>query len=81
VCVGVGGYGALMKVARRLPVLGTVNPGKGATLTAMGSELDRVRAEVWARFSGAKTAHLSKRQIRDRLMAEHAPDKFAVPQR
>jgi IS605 OrfB family transposase len=81
VCVGVGGYGPFMKVARRLPVLGTVNPGKHATLTMVGSELDRVRAQVWARFSGAKTAHLSKRQIRDRLMAEHAPDKFAVPQR
>jgi hypothetical protein len=81
VCVGVGGYGPLMKVARRLPVLGTVNPGKGATLTVMGSELDRARAGVWARFSGAKNAHLSKRQIRDRLMAEHAPDRFAVPQR
>jgi hypothetical protein len=70
-----------MKVARRLPVLGTVNPGKAATLSVMGSELDRVRAGVWTRFSGAKTAHLSKRQIRDRLMAEHAPDEFGVPQR
>jgi hypothetical protein len=70
-----------MKVARRLPVLGTVNPGKAASLSLMGSELDRVRAGVWARFSGAKTAHLSKRQIRDRLMAEHAADEFSVPQR
>jgi hypothetical protein len=70
-----------MKVARRLPVLGRVNPGKAAMLSAIGSELDRVRAGVWARFSGAKTAHLSKRQIRDRLMAERAPDDFGVPQR
>jgi IS605 OrfB family transposase len=70
-----------MKVARRLPVLGTVNPGKAATLAEMGSELDRVRAGVWARFAGAKTAHLSKRQIRDRLMAENAPAGFGVPQR
>ena len=70
-----------MTVARRLPVLGTVNPGKEATLSVMGTELDRVRAGVWARFSGAKAAHLSKRQIRDRLMAEHAPGAFAVPQR
>ncbi|WP_165799770.1 zinc ribbon domain-containing protein [Mycolicibacterium tusciae] len=68
-------------VARRLPVLGVVNSGKDATLSATGSELDRVRAGVWARFSGPKTAHLSKRQIRDRLMAEHAPDDFVVPQR
>ena len=75
-------YGADMSVvARRLPVLGPVNPGKAATLTEMGSELDRVRAGVWARFSGAKKAHLSKRQIRDRLMAEDAPAKFNVPQR
>ena len=68
-------------VTRRFPVLGSVNGGKGFTLTAMGSELDRIRAGVWTRFSGAKTAHLSKRQIRDRLMAEHAPAEFAVPQR
>jgi Putative transposase DNA-binding domain len=68
-------------VARRLPVVGGVNAGKAATLSAVGGELDRVRASVWARFSGAKTAHLSKRQIRDRLMAEHAPAKFNVPQR
>jgi IS605 OrfB family transposase len=80
--VGVRRYGAGMTmVARRLPVLRLVNPGKAATLSAIGSELDRVRAGVWARFSGAKTAHLSKRQIRDRLMAEHAPDDFCVPQR
>jgi hypothetical protein len=70
-----------MKVARRLPVLGQLNARKAATLSAMGAELDRVRAGVWARFSGAKTAHLSKRQIRDRLMAEDAPAKFDVPQR
>jgi IS605 OrfB family transposase len=31
--------------------------------------------------SGAKAAHLSKRQIRDRLMTERAPDDFGVPQR
>jgi hypothetical protein len=68
-------------VARRLPVFGEVNAGKAATLEAMGAELDRVRAAVWARFSGAKTAELSKRQIRDRLMAEHAPADFDVPQR
>jgi IS605 OrfB family transposase len=68
-------------VARRLPVLGPVNTGKGATLTAMGTELDRVRAQAWGRFSGAKTAHLSKRQIRDGLMAEHAPAGYGVPQR
>src|SRR6478735_1591254 len=68
-------------VARRMRVLGPMNPGKAATLVEMGSELDRVRAGVWARFSGAKTAHLSKRQIRDRMMAEHAPAQFNVPQR
>jgi hypothetical protein len=68
-------------VARRLPVLGAVNVGKTGTLSAMGCELDRVRASVWARFSGAKTAHLSKRQIRDRLMAEGAPAAVGVPQR
>jgi hypothetical protein len=68
-------------VARRLPVLGAVNAGKCQTLSVMGSELDRVRAGVWARFAGAKTAHLTKRQIRDRLMAEHAPTGVAVPQR
>ncbi|MGH3561668.1 MAG: hypothetical protein ACRDTN_07685, partial [Mycobacterium sp.] len=68
-------------VARRLPVCGSVNAGKAATLASMGAELDRVRAVVWARFSGAKTAHLSKRQIRDRLMAEDAPAGFGVPQR
>jgi hypothetical protein len=68
-------------VARRLPVMGAVNAGKSQRLSVMGSELDRVRAAVWARFAGAKTAHLSKRQIRDRLMAEHDPDKFGVPQR
>jgi IS605 OrfB family transposase len=50
-------------------------------LAMMGAELDRVRAGVWARFSGAKTAHLSKRQIRDRLMAENAPAAVGVPQR
>jgi IS605 OrfB family transposase len=70
-----------MKVARRLPVLGSVNAGKAQTLSVMGSELDRVRAGVWARFSGAKTAHLSKRQIRDRMMAENAPAGVGVPQR
>ena len=82
--VGGRGYGAVMKavvVARRLPVLGAVNVGKTGTLSAMGCELDRVRASVWARFSGAKTAHLSKRQIRDRLMAEGAPAAVGVPQR
>ncbi|MGH3522187.1 MAG: zinc ribbon domain-containing protein [Mycobacterium sp.] len=68
-------------VARRLPVCGVLNVGKAATLSAMGSELDRVRARVWARFSGAKTAQLSKRQVRDWLMAEHAPTQFGVPQR
>jgi IS605 OrfB family transposase len=50
-------------------------------LAMMGAELDRVRAGVWARFSGAKTAHLSKRQIRDRLMTENAPAGVGVPQR
>jgi IS605 OrfB family transposase len=50
-------------------------------LAMIGAELDRVRAGVWARFSGAKTAHLSKRQIRDRLMAENAPAAVGVPQR
>ncbi len=70
-----------MTVARRLPVCGSVNAGKAATLASMGAELDLVRAVVWARFSGAKTAHLSKRQIRDRLMAEDAPAGFGVPQR
>lgn len=70
-----------MTVARRLPVCGSVNADKAAKLASMGTELDRVRTEVWARFSGAKTANLSKRQIRDRLMAEDAPAGFAVPQR
>lgn len=68
-------------VARRLPVCGQVNAGKAATMTALGAELDRVRAGVWARFAGAKTAALSKRQIRDRLMAQDAPADFGVPQR
>jgi IS605 OrfB family transposase len=68
-------------VARRLPVCGPLNAGKAATLTAMGAQLDTVRAGVWSRFSGAKTTHLSKRQVRDRLMAEHAPEQFDVPQR
>ncbi|MDT5279133.1 MAG: hypothetical protein QOJ20_328 [Mycobacterium sp.] len=68
-------------VARRLPVFGAVNAGKASTLVMIGAELDRVRAGVWARFSGAKTAVLSKRQIRDRLMAEHAPAGVGVPQR
>jgi hypothetical protein len=67
-------------VARRLPVCGRLNLGKAATLASMGAELDRVRGVVWARFAGAKTAALSKRQIRDRLMAEGASDGFAVPQ-
>jgi IS605 OrfB family transposase len=79
--VGVAAYGALVRVARRLPVVGVLNAGKAHTLSAMGAELDRVRAGVWARFSRAKTAHLSKRQIRNRLMAEHAPAGFGVPQR
>ena len=84
--VGDRRYGARMAVsggvvARRLPVLGNVNAGKASTLAMMGAELDRVRAGVWARFSGAKTAHLSKRQIRDRLMAENAPSAVSVPQR
>ena len=81
--VGARRYGAHVTstVARRLPVCGAVNAGKAAALAAMGAELDRVRAQVWARFCGAKTAHLSKRHVRDRLMAEHAPDGFNVPQR
>ena len=70
-----------MMAARRLPVLGDVNAGKASTLTMMGTELDRVRAALWTRFSGAKTAHLSKRQVRDQLMAENAPREFGVPQR
>jgi IS605 OrfB family transposase len=70
-----------MVVARKLPVLGQVNAGKAGMLSAVGSELDLVRAGVWARFSGAKTVYLSKRQIRDRLMTERAPEAFAVPQR
>lgn len=68
-------------VTRRLAVVGEVNPGKAAVLAAMGVELDDVRAMVWSRFSGAKTAQLSKRQVRDRLMAEDAPRDFGVPQR
>ena len=68
-------------VARRLSVLGSVNAGKASTLESMGCELDRIRAGLWARFSGAKTAHLSNRQIRDQLMGEQAPRNFAVPQR
>jgi hypothetical protein len=70
-----------MMVARRLAVLGDVNAGKASTLAMMGAELDRVRAAVWARFSGAKTAHLSKRQVRDQLMGENAPKEFGMPQR
>ena len=82
----VGGlrYGAgmaSMTVARRIPVCGSVNAGKAAKLASMGAELDRVRTEVWSRYSGVKTAHLSKRQIRDQLMSENAPAGFAVPQR
>jgi IS605 OrfB family transposase len=68
-------------VVRRLPVCGGVNAGKEAVLLLMGAELDRVRAGVWARFCGAKSAYLSKRQVRDRLMAEQAPAGFGVPQR
>lgn len=68
-------------VARRLAVVGELNGHKAETLAAMGAELDRVRAEVWTRFRGVKTAHLSKRQVRDRLMAEGAPRNYAVPQR
>lgn len=68
-------------VARRLPVFGHANARKASTLALMGAELDLVRTGVWRRFCGAKTAHLSKRQIRDRLMAEHAADEFGVPQR
>jgi IS605 OrfB family transposase len=68
-------------VARRLAVVGELNPGKAAVLTAMGAELDRVRAGVWSRFCGAKSADMSKRQVRDRLMAEDAPADFCVPQR
>jgi IS605 OrfB family transposase len=68
-------------VARRFPTFGDVNAGRAEMLAMMGTELDRVRAGVWARFAGAKTAALSKRQIRDRLMAEHAPTQFGVPQR
>ena len=68
-------------VARRLPVNSVVNASKAVTLTTMGAELDRIRRGVWARFSGAKTAALSKRQVRDRLMAENAPANFDVPQR
>lgn len=80
--VGVEGYGAgVAVVARHVPVVEPINVGKAATLAAMGVELDRVRAGVWDRFAGAKTAHLSKRQIRDRLMAERAPESFGVPQR
>ena len=70
-----------MMVARRLAVLGDVNAGKASTLAMMGAELDRVRAAVWARFSGTKTAQLSKRQVRDQLMGENAPKEFGVPQR
>jgi hypothetical protein len=70
-----------MIVARRLPVLGDVNAGKASTLAMMAAELDRVRAAVWARFSGATTVHLSKRQVRDQLMGENAPKEFGVPQR
>lgn len=80
----VGGrrYGAgMMVVARQLPVCGLVNAGKAAVLGELGKELDRVRVAVWAQFSDVKTAHLSKRQIRDRLMAEDAPAGFGVPQR
>lgn len=68
-------------VTRRLPVCGPVNAGKVVTLAEMGTELDRVRAVVWAQFYGATTADLSKRQVRDRLMAEDAPAGFGVPQR
>lgn len=70
-----------MTVTRRLPVCGPLNAGKATMLASMGAELDRVRTVVWARFSGAKTAYLSKRQIRDRLMAEDAPASYDVPQR
>jgi hypothetical protein len=68
-------------VARQLPVVGAVNAGKSQMLSVMGAELDRVRAGVWARFAGAKSAQWSKRQIRDRLLAEDAPAGVGVPQR
>jgi hypothetical protein len=58
-----------------------VNGGKAQTLSLMGEELDRVRAGVWFRFAGVKSAALSKRQIRDLLMSEGAPAEFNVPQR
>ncbi len=72
---------AVAIVARRLPVVGVLNAGKAEVLSHMGTELDGVRAEVWRRFAGAPTAQLSKRQVRDRLMAEGRPRKYAVPQR
>lgn len=68
-------------VARRLPVVGELNASKAGALAAMGVELDRLRRVVWSRFHGAKTAHLSKREIRDRLMREGSPTDYAVPQR
>lgn len=68
-------------VARRLPVVGELNASKAGALAAMGVELDRLRGVVWSRFHGAKTAHLSKREIRDRLMREGSPADYAVPQR
>ena len=42
------------KVARKLAVCGVLNAGKAAQLDALGVQADRVRALVWARFSGAK---------------------------
>jgi hypothetical protein len=78
-------YGAAMTTgmvaARRLPVSGELNAVKAAVLASMGAELDRVRADVWRKFSGAKTAHLSKRKVRDQLMAEGAATGYVVPQR
>ena len=68
-------------VTRRLAVIGRLDTGQRVTFNRMGVVLDGVRALVWERFCGAKTAHLSRREVRDRLMAQRCADGFAVPQR
>jgi len=68
-------------VVRRLPVCGGVNAGKEAVLLLMGAELDRVRAGVWARFCGAKSAHLSKAAGPGSPYGRAGAGGFGVPQR
>jgi transposase len=70
-----------VSVVARHTVAREVNADKHRVLSEMGAELDRLRAMIWSRFSGAKTAHLSTREVRNRLMAQGSPENYAVPQR